>query len=328
MPADPSGPAPLATAAAPGKLILLGEHAVVYGRPALAVPVHAVKATATVWPAASPLVITSRVVGNLTEPTWRVAVDTAPDTDPLATAARTTLDRLGSQALPSWSIEITSDIPVARGMGSSAAVAVAVVRVIAKAAGVDLDHSAVAAAAFEAERCTHGTPSGIDNTVIAWERPICFRQGQGTPLPLPVPLYLMVADSGQRGATSELVAGVRIRRGARPEVYEAWFNQIERLVNGASAALAAGDLARVGRAMDSNHLVLQAMQLSTPELDNLIAAARYAGALGAKLSGAGGGGVIVALVEPQQAPAVSAALAAAGAVRVIQTIVPATAALP
>jgi len=277
-----------------------------------------------VWPSTQSLAIQSRCPEDGAAEERLVDVASAPDDDPLATAARLALKGAGQQTLPDWLIEITSTIPVARGMGSSAAVVVAVARAIGLASGIELAADTVSEVAFEAERCTHGTPSGIDNTVIAWQHPVRFAEGQSTPLAVTTPLTLIVADSGQRAPTRELVAEVRGRHRERPRVYEDWFDRIGRTVEEASSAIANGELIRLGWLMNSNHLVLQALRVSTPELDRLVSVARHAGALGAKLSGAGGGGVMVALVEPESSEAVTAALRAAGAQRVIQTTVEAT----
>jgi len=311
------GPVPLASAVAPGKVILLGEHAVVYGRPAIAIPVDAVEARAVVWPSDRPLAVEARFPDD--EGQEPQSYDVAGANEALAAAVRAALAFAGRRDPPTWLVQVSSSVPTGRGMGSSAAVAVAAVRAVARAASAHPDDAAVGAMAREAERVTHGTPSGIDDTVIALGRPIRFSGGVGSPLAPKAALTFLVADSGARGPTRALVEGVRDRRAERPDVYEAWFDRVGRLVDDAAAALAAGDTSRLGRLMDANHLVLQAMRLSTPNLDRLVGAARAAGARGAKLSGAGGGGVVVALVEAAGADAVEAALVEAGAARVYRT---------
>lgn len=127
---------------------------------------------------------------------------------------------------------------------------------------------------------------------------------------------VLAADSGTGGITRDIVAGVRARRQAQPDVYDDWFRRIGRLADEAAGALAEGALHRVGWLMNHNHLILQAMGVSTPRLDTLVAAARGAGALGAKLSGAGGGGVVIALVAPGAEAAVETALRQADAAAV------------
>ncbi|MFN2115714.1 MAG: mevalonate kinase, partial [Anaerolineae bacterium] len=175
--------------------------------------------------------------------------------------------------------------------------------------------------------CTHGTPSGIDNTVVALGRPIRFQAGEAEPLDVGAPLTLVVGDTGRHGATSDMVAGVARRRHERPRTYETWFADIARFVDQASGALASGENVRVGWLLDRNHLILQAMRVSTSELDALVAGARRAGALGAKMTGAGGGGVVIAVVTPEIADEVAEAMRLGGAVRTWRTTVPPTDAL-
>jgi mevalonate kinase len=309
----------LATAVAPAKIILLGEHAVVYGQPALAVPVDGVEAQATVFPAEGPLTVRAHFPPAEARPPRSVEVGAAPEEDALATAVREALRHVGGADRPAWLIEVTSSIPTGRGMGSSAALAVAIVRAVGRAAGVELDDDTVALLAFEAERRTHGAPSGIDNTVIAHRRPIHFRQGHAEPAVVGAPVDLVIADSGAASATREMVAAVGARRAGRPAVYDTWFERIGRLVEEAAAALAGGDLPRLGRLMNTNHLILQALEVSTPALDALVATARHGGALGAKLSGAGGGGVVVALATAETAQQLADALGHAGAAGVFHT---------
>jgi mevalonate kinase len=314
---------PLASATAPGKAILLGEHAVVYGYPAIAVPVVAVEARATVWPAAGPFEIRSRLPAGDETTDVVVTVGVSPDEDPLLTAARAAAERAGlnPDRLPEWLVELASTVPMGAGLGSSAAVAVAIVRAVSAAAGAELDDYEVAELAFLAEQRTHGTPSGIDNTVVAYQRPVRFSAGVAEPLAVAQPFTLLVADSGEQGPTAEMVAAVRSRRQQRPQTYRVWFEQVAGLVEKASTAMARGELAPLGWAMNTNHLILQALRVSTPRLDALVAAARVAGALGAKLSGAGGGGIVVALVDQDSVDAVAEAMLASGATRVIRTLV-------
>jgi mevalonate kinase len=221
-------------------------------------------------------------------------------------------------------VDLASNVPTGRGMGSSAATAVALVRALARAAGAELDAKTASALAFESEKVTHGSPSGIDNTVVALGRPIRFQRGSATEIAVGQLLTLLVADSGVPGPTRTMVAGVRERRDLRPAAYDAWFARIGGIAEESVAVLARGDVARLGRLMNANHLVLQAMRVSTPGLDRIVGAARLAGALGAKVSGAGGGGVAIALVTPATAAAVTEACLAAGAVQVLRTMIEAT----
>ncbi len=302
-----------ATASAPGKVILLGEHAVVYGRPALAVPVTLVQATATVAPAANDFWIEAPNVGR------RYRLADAPREDVLALAVNLVLRRAGLPA-PAARLTVESTIPPASGLGSGAAVCTAVVRALAAAVGLPLDDAAVSALVFETEKVLHGTPSGIDNTVVAYARPVYFVAGR-LPLPLTVrrPVDLLIADTGHPSPTRQTVGAVRAAYQRDPARYSSLFDEIAALVERARAVLEGASAEALGPLLNRNQALLAQLAVSSPELEVLIAAALAAGAQGAKLSGGGGGGNLLALVTPATAAPVEAALRAAGAVRVCGT---------
>ncbi len=307
-------------ATAPGKVILFGEHAVVYGRPALAAPVTHLRARAVVMPTGRPDV--SLIAPDLGRATLLSA---APADNPLAVAIRAVAAQLGRALSAGYDLTVSSDIPIASGLGSGAAIAVAVIRALALYAGEadGLPREVVSRLAYEVERLHHGTPSGIDNTVIAYEQPVYFvRREVGNriePFTPARPLRLLIGDTGVRSATRDVVGDVRRQWQADPARFEGIFDACGRLADAGRAALTAGDLAAVGRLMNENHEWLARMSVSSRPLDSLVAAARRAGALGAKLSGAGRGGNMIALVTAETEQAVSEALAAAGAVRVFRS---------
>lgn len=315
---------------APGKVILFGEHAVVYGRPAIAAPVTQVRATATVAPAPpeSGLTLIASDMGR------SIALSSAPGDDPLAAAARLTLAHLAAPA-PDATLTIRSDIPIASGLGSGAAVSTALVRGLADFLGHTLSPAEVSGLVFEVEKIHHGTPSGIDNTVIAYEQPIYFvrqrpRSGVGpngtmSPkkilLTIGAPFTLLIADTGSPSHTRRVVE--RVRRGwqRKKARYEALFDQMGDIADEARRALEAGEIGALGMLMDENHELLIELGVSSSKLDELVDAAHFAGALGAKLSGAGPGGNMIALVEDDFADQVADELREAGATRVIRTSV-------
>jgi mevalonate kinase len=306
------------TAHAPGKVILLGEHAVVYGRPAIAVPVWETVATARVskGAAGSGCIIVAADVERT------VNVARAADDEPLAVVARATLARLGRDDYPDWQVELTSRIPMASGMGSGAALSAALVRGLYAQAGREPDAAVVSELVYLAEKLYHGTPSGVDNTVVSYGLPVWFVKGQAPQVFVPTrPFMLAIGDSGVPSPTRETVGGVRRRQEAQPEQYAALFDRISDRVHLARQALETGANAALGPLFTSTHLLLQEIGVSTPQLDRMVEAANAAGAGGAKLSGGGGGGNMIALVEPATARTVAAALYAAGAVRVILTTV-------
>lgn len=303
-------------ATAPGKVILVGEHAVVYGRPAIAAPVWQAVATATVGPGApgSGCHILAPDVGLA----LRLA-DAGAD-EPLAVVTRLTLERLGIRHAPDWQITLHSEIPIASGMGSGAALSTALVRAIMLSAGRNPEPAEVSDLVYESERFYHGTPSGIDNTVVAYGMPIWFVKGQPPqPFEPAQPISLAIADSGIRSPTKETVGDVRRAWSAEPARLDALFDDIGRTVLAARHALEAGDPLELGRIMDANQALLERLDVSSPLLERLIVAARQAGALGAKLSGGGRGGNIIALVDARVGEAVCDALHAAGARRVLVT---------
>ena len=305
----------MTTASAPAKIILFGEHAVVYGQPALAVPVTQLQATAAVSAADRPGVwIEAPDIG------LSAAVERLPTDDPLRAAVTAVLSVLQIASAPACRIEVRSTIPVASGLGSGAAVTVAVLRAFSSFLGRPLDEAAVNRLAFEVEKLHHGTPSGIDNTVVTYARPVYFVKDRPIEtLRVGAPLNFVIADSGVAAPTRESVGDVRALWQARPALIEPIFEAIGRLVVRARRAIEAGETAALGPLMDENHALLQKLTVSSPELDRLVAAARTAGALGAKLSGGGRGGNSIALVAPQRSRQVAQALLQAGARQVFQT---------
>jgi mevalonate kinase len=211
---------------------------------------------------------------------------------------------------------------VASGLGSGAAAATAIVRSLAAAAGIVLPPADVSALVFESEKLFHGTPSGVDNTVIAYEQPVWFVRGQPPePFALARPLTIVVGDTGVASPTGIAVGDVRRAWQAEPERFDALFDAVDRVVRAARRAIEGGDVGALGSLMDDNHETLQRIGVSSLELNRLCQAARRAGALGAKLSGGGRGGNMIALARPEQAEQVANGLLAAGAVRAFHTVI-------
>jgi len=308
----------LALGFAPGKVILFGEHAVVYGRPAIAVPVTQVQAQAYVEPgrAGQGVVV---VAPDLNQ---RVVVREADNSDPLATIVRVTLQAMhqAPASAVDLTITITSTVPIARGMGSGAAVSTAVVRALAKHFSHWFSSQAISDLVFQTELLYHGTPSGIDNTVVTFEKPVYFVKGVIREVFwVGQPFTLLIADTGIGSQTKEVVGDLRRRFQADPAHYESLFDQVGEIAKSARSAIEHGLSESLGGLMDRNHLLLQAMGVSCPELDRLVAAAKDGGALGAKLSGAGWGGNMIALVTGETQSRVDMMLRLAGATGIIAT---------
>jgi mevalonate kinase len=305
----------MTTSTAPGKIILFGEHAVVYGQPALAVPVTQVQATVTVRESDRPGVwIDAPDIGLASE------MNRLPPDDPLAAAVASAFSALGVTRPPPCRIAIHSSIPVASGMGSGAAVSVAVLRALSSFLGHPLNDEQVNQLTFEIEMLYHGTPSGIDNTVITYARPVYFVMGRPIEtLRVATPFTVVIGDSGVASLTRDVVRDVRQAREAEPERFDRIFEAIGAVVRRARLAIESGDLQALGSLLDENHALLQQLTVSSPDLDRLVQAARSAGARGAKLSGGGRGGNMIALVGAESGQKISQALHLAGARQVITT---------
>lgn len=308
----------LQAVSAPAKIILFGEHAVVYGKPAIAAPVSAVRAHATWSPNAEGVRGLHVAAPDFEDALPRVIDPDAVD-DAIALTARLTLQALNIDA-PDVTITIRSDIPIASGLGSGSAVATAMARAICAAAGRDLEPDTLNTIIFETEKIHHGTPSGIDNTVIVYEQPIYFvREQPIQPITFGFPLDLLIADTGVRASTRTAVGDVRAFYERDREHAGRLIDSIGVLVRSARYALQVGDLEQVGGLMVENHELLRELTVSSPALDQLVEAALNAGALGAKLSGGGRGGNMIALVTPENRETVANALRKAGAVRIFHT---------
>ncbi len=272
-----------------GKVILFGEHAVVYGRLALAVPIR----EAVVLDHLQEL---ARGVLIRVEPWGLHASDTDPG--PVGEALRILSRFFPGEA--GFEARVTARIPAGVGLGSSAALAAVLVRALAWVRGLQADDDVVRAGVHAMERVFHGRPSGLDGAVATLGKVCLFRRGaaedagQVETLSLLVP-PLVVGSSGVSRATATMVAHVCRLREEEPARVEAAFDTIERCLEAGLQAWREGDLWSLGRAMTRNHEVLQGLGVSTPELDALVQAALRAGALGAKMTGGGGGGCVVAL---------------------------------
>ncbi len=302
------------TRTACAKIILCGEHAVVYGRPAIALPLSHLRARATVAAGTGAF--------RINAPDIRADFDIVSDpTRPLSVLSRLTFEALG-QSPAAAILTIMSDIPPASHLGSSASVAVACARAIAAYCGRELLADEASRLAFEVEKIYHGSPSGIDNTAVAYEQPVWFARGRPDAgaiiISIPQSPHLVIADTGVAVPTRVPVGDVRKGWEADPARFERLFDQVADAVTAARNALLTSDWPALGAQMNTNHALLQQLGVSSPELDALCDTARRAGALGAKLSGGGRGGNMIALApDAQSADQLRIALRASGAARVM-----------
>jgi hydroxymethylglutaryl-CoA reductase len=289
-----------------GKVVLLGEHAVVYGRHAIAAPV--------------PLAIRALVEDcdegiHLLIPRWGVEYQLArnpADRRSFERPAGVMLDKLGLSGR-GMRIEVFPEIPRSMGLGGSAAMAVAIVRALDKHFRLGLSDEEVNQLAFESEKIAHGSPSGLDNTLACYGKALVYRPGDPPlmePLNIGKPIPAVIGMTGYEGLTAKTVGRVREAWKQDQKLYERIFDQIDGLVLRGVSAVQDGDLVTLGELMNVCHGMLNALQVSTPELEQLVAMARDAGALGAKLTGGGGGGSIIAVCESDTTPVVNAIRAA------------------
>lgn len=273
-----------------GKVILLGEHAVVYGVPALAAGLErGVRATAR--PAAEPALACAP---------WGT-VDRVGDESDLARAFGALLAGHPDAPLPPLRVEADVGLPAGAGLGCSAALGVAVIRALDAAVGRAASDAEIAERAMAWERVFHGNPSGLDAAMAAHGGVASYVRGQPLErLDVRRPLRLVVGDSGEPSSTRAMVEGVAHQRERDAARFDRALEAIGTLVRNARLAIEAGDAHALGQLMDLNQHLLSAWMLSTTALEDMIGAARAAGAKGAKLTGKGGGGCMIALVETEE----------------------------
>jgi len=313
----------MTSASAPGKIILFGEHAVVYGRPALAVPVAQLHADVEVSDSSKDGIWIDAPDINL-----HAELKSLPSNHPLAAVIDKFFTLLSSPHFRKTKmggqrgveIKIISTIPVASGLGSGAAVSVALIRALSSHLSRPMTNEQVNALAYEIEKIHHGTPSGIDNTVITYAKPVFFVKGQPIEtFRVGKPFTIVIGNTGISAPTKEAVGDVRVLWEADKARWEKVFDKIGEIAEKAKERIENGEWELIGDLMNQNHALLQEMTVSSPELDRLVSAALKAGALGAKMSGGGRGGNMIALVRPETAEAVSRLLKEASAKNTIIT---------
>jgi mevalonate kinase len=269
------------TGSAPAKAILMGEHFVVHGAPALAVPIKSM--------------------------TLEVALAETPEQEPLPGhlgfcfwTSREAFDRDCSVPL---SVQVKSSIPEGAGLGSSAALSLAMARAMADAFRNPADDEALRRVSMACERQAHGKPSGIDTEVCLLAQPVWAQPGSpfkalgGDKIER---IGLIVLGSGPGGATSEMIRKVSGFRDSNPERFQSLTSETRNRSSMACEALLSGDVHTLGRLLNQQHEALCEIGVSTEGLDTVVACARDLGAAGAKLSGAGGGGVAVAVAPVEE----------------------------
>lgn len=258
------------------KIILIGEHSVVYGHTAIALPLKDIEVTCQIQAAETPLVM--------------------KDQDPLTTAIFSALKYLEISNQP-ISYAISSQVPEKRGMGSSAAVAIAAIRAVFDYFEQELSPEVLEMLVHQAETIAHSKPSGLDAKTCLSDQAICFRRNQGfETIAFDLGAYLVIADTGIHGHTREAVEKVE----ARGLEALADLNSLGQLSQQAQKALKDSDTLALGKIMTQAHSHLRSLGVSCPASDHLVSTALEEGALGAKMSGGGLGGCIIALASTKE----------------------------
>jgi len=265
------------TGSARGKIILLGEHAVVYGVPALVAGIDR-EARASVQRASSTSIL--------------LAGQPLEANDALFEALSQASDLYGLGPLE---LELELDLPSGSGLGASAALGVATARALAHLAD-RLDEATIWRAAMAWERVFHKNPSGVDTTAAMRGGVLRYVRGEDpTPVRLGQSLEISVCVAGPPAPTAAMVESVARLRDRRPEAFTKNLAAIAQLVENAEPTLRSGDERSLGRLMDLNHMLLSSWMLSTEEIEAAREIARGAGAFGSKLTGSGGGGAVLAV---------------------------------
>jgi mevalonate kinase len=308
---------PAVISKAPGKIILFGEHAVVYGYPAIAIPIKAVQVKVTILP----VIKGSESIIKLRNLQWHEDIpfkDVGED-NPIRLSIENVLLHSGKKP-PLFEMVISSTIPIAAGLGSSAALAVAITKGFSQFLGFQLSSDQINSLALQSEKIQHGSPSGIDNSVITIGKPIYFlRNSPIVQIEIPNSLNLILGDTGKRTLTRDVVNEVEQFLDTAPTTVRPILENIGKITDNALHALRSGNLKEIGELMTKNHNFLKKLGVSSTDLDRLVDSAISNGALGAKLCGGGQGGFMVALCSSETLDQISAGLIAAGAGNLIST---------
>ncbi|MFH5811499.1 mevalonate kinase [Companilactobacillus sp. FL22-1] len=272
-----------------GKTIIMGEHAVVYGYPAFAIPLLSTPVIVKIKQSSENNLISKYYAGK---------IDRIPDSLSGVKYLIALLDEKLNTSHQNYTISIDSGLPIERGMGSSAAIAAAITRAFFDAFGERLDHQTLIDYVNKSETVTHGKASGLDALTVSSEDPIKFSKNDAPKhFNFNSDGFIVIADSGVKGRTKETVADVRQMYDDQPEKTGAYLEQLGDYATKASSYLTNGNLKKLGLVFSLANEVLTKLKLSIPKTDKLIDAANNAGALGSKITGGGRGGCIICLAR-------------------------------
>ena len=297
---------------------MTGEHFVVMGKPAIAMAVN-LHSKVSVWETEDPEIhirsIALKASGIFRSGKYLPetgGMDAVKALQPFETIASHLIKQAGSSA-QGLNIEIDSKIPLAAGLGSSASVAVSIIAALSKLLGLKTGREEIQELAFIPERLVHGKPSGIDQTTATYGGVVAFSRDKGfETVNAKRDIPIVIGNTCIARSTGELVARVRALSMERPNEFNQAATRASEISVQARDAIEKGEFTRLGELMNANHELLKWLGISNNKLEELISSARSTGALGAKLTGAGGGGCMIALVEPTGESRVAEAIAKSG----------------
>jgi mevalonate kinase len=307
-------------ASAPAKVILLGEHFVVYGEPAIVLAIDK-RAYAKVENRNDKrLYLRSanlNLAGYFEDRAFKAEQGDPKEArskfEPIKLAVEKVLEKYGENV--GLNIEINSTVPVAAGLGSSAAVAAAATAAVSASLNVKMTKEDILRISYDAEKIVHGAPSGIDPAISTFGGALLFQMDTGfQPLDVSVDIPLVIGDTGIQRSTRSQVEKVRSTKEKYEQIMGYVMHAAREIVLRAVDALKENDLETIGDLMNINHALLYGIGVSDESLEWLINAARKAGALGAKLTGGGGGGCMIALAQNERLQAILEAIQRAGGI--------------
>lgn len=270
-----------------GKIILIGEHSVVYKKPAIAIPLNSVSLDVNIEEDNKNRISCKFYEGVLSE--------SSEDLQGIRTLIETFLHEYKIEK--NIKVTIASDIPNERGMGSSAAASIGVAKALFRFFKISHTNEDIMKWANISEKIIHGNPSGIDINVIMNNKSVYFVKDEKLELfPINLGAYLVIGDTGIKGKTKDAVMNVK-RLIDLDHKYMDYIDELEKLANEAKIYIENKQLMELGNTMTKAHKYLQKIEVSSTQLDEMVNIALDNDALGAKLTGGGRGGCMIALCE-------------------------------
>jgi mevalonate kinase len=272
-----------------GKTIFFGEHFVVHGLPAIVSALDKYIEVKIELADKFEIVDNAPRFPSVPKITWEMGKK----------PIRAILDHL--RINEKFKITLSGNLPIPNGgIGSSAASAVALARAINEMFQLNLSEQEISNTAFQGEKICHGNPSGIDNTAATFGGVFLFEQGKITPIQLKKPIDIILVESGKKTNAKKAIEALKELKENEPDFVEEIFGKYKKLIKKAHQAFIDYDLEQIGSLMNKNHELLKELTLSCDELEDVVKIARDAGALGAKLTGSGRGGLALALTPKNQ----------------------------